>query len=78
MVRSNMGYKDKLQGVNSNFGDGSEFPLEALSTCRDILEENSVDVKWQKCDVLLLDNFAVQNARRPGEAPRVILMSGCK
>ena len=73
-----LGYKEQIQGVNSRFGDGTEFPSETLSTYRDILEENCVDVKWQRGDVLLLDNFAAQHARRPGKPPRVILMSGCK
>lgn len=73
-----LGYKDKVQGARNRFGDGSEFPSAALEAYREILEENCVDVKWQKGDVLVLDNFAVQRARRPGKPPRVMLMSACK
>lgn len=61
-----------------SFGDGSMIPVEVLSTYRDILEENCVDIRWRKGDVLLLDNFFVQHARRPGKPPRAVLVAVCK
>lgn len=74
-----LGYTDKSDDTTSNsFGDGTPLPKEAMITYGDILEENCVDVKWQKGDILLLDNLAVQHARKPGKPPRVILASICK
>ncbi|KAJ4980610.1 hypothetical protein NE237_031447 [Protea cynaroides] len=60
------------------FGDGSAFPSKALDTYRQILNENCVDIKWQKGDIMLLDNLCTQHARRPGKPPRVVLVSVCK
>ncbi|PKA55976.1 Clavaminate synthase-like protein [Apostasia shenzhenica] len=73
-----LGFAGDRRSVKNEFGDGSDFPAEALDVYRRILEENCVDVNWQKGDVLLLDNLAVQHARRPGKPPRRILASLCK
>lgn len=62
----------------TTFGDGSSFPEESFEVYKRITEENNVDIKWEKGDVLLLDNLSVQHARRPGKPPRVILVSMCK
>ncbi|KAJ4966337.1 hypothetical protein NE237_018186 [Protea cynaroides] len=40
--------------------------------------ENCVDLKWQKGDILLVDNLTVQHARHPGKPPCSILVSVCK
>lgn len=73
-----LGYTNNINDVNNSFGDGSIFPLEALRTYREILEENCVDLKWQKGDILLVDNLAGQQARMPVKPPRVILVAVCK
>ncbi|KAK8951449.1 Clavaminate synthase-like protein [Platanthera zijinensis] len=71
-----LGYTDSIHMVFNEFGDGSApFPPSALNTYREILAENCVDIKWQKGDVLLVDNLAVQHARRPGKLPRCVLVS---
>ncbi|KAJ6805745.1 clavaminate synthase-like protein [Iris pallida] len=73
-----LGYTEDIYGVDNSFGDGSKVPREALVAYREILEENCVDVKWQRGDILLVDNHTVQHARRPGKPPRVVLVSVCK
>ncbi|KAF8404253.1 hypothetical protein HHK36_009135 [Tetracentron sinense] len=73
-----LGYTKDERDINLRFGDETPFPLEALDAHKKILDENCVDLKWEKGDVLLLDNFCVQHARRPGKPPRVILVSICK
>ncbi|KAJ6804960.1 clavaminate synthase-like protein [Iris pallida] len=73
-----LGYTGNIYDVNHSFGDGSAVPREAFVTYGEVLEENCVDVKWQKGDILLIDNHSVQHARRPGKPPRVILASVCK
>ncbi|KAF8404251.1 hypothetical protein HHK36_009133 [Tetracentron sinense] len=73
-----LGYTSDERDINLRFGDETSFPLEALDAHKKILDETCVDLKWEKGDVLLLDNLCVQHARRPGKPPRVILVSICK
>ncbi|KAG0499791.1 hypothetical protein HPP92_004482 [Vanilla planifolia] len=73
-----LGLTEIKEDISNLFGDGSAVPEEVLRIYTEILEENCVDIKWQKGDVLLLDNLVVQHARRPGKPPRRILASMCK
>ncbi|KAJ6817338.1 clavaminate synthase-like protein [Iris pallida] len=73
-----IGFTDNMNDVKNSFGDGSDMPVEAMVAYGEILEENCVDVKWHRGDILLVDNHSVQHARRPGKPPRVILVSVCK
>ncbi|KAJ4976041.1 hypothetical protein NE237_001147 [Protea cynaroides] len=73
-----LGYTSNEKDKKVTFGDGSALPSEAIEAFKQVLNENCVDVKWQKGDVLLLDNFIVQHARRPGKPPRTVLVSICK
>ncbi|KAL4183956.1 hypothetical protein AMTRI_Chr11g100910 [Amborella trichopoda] len=73
-----VGYTGKLDDMSVCFGDGTPFPDEAFNTYKKIRDEINVNIRWQKGDILLLDNLAVQHARRPGKPPRVILASLCK
>ncbi|XP_042491670.1 clavaminate synthase-like protein At3g21360 [Macadamia integrifolia] len=61
-----------------SFGDGTPFPAEAFHAYEQVVNENCVDLKWQKGDILLVDNLSVQHARRPGKPPRSIFLSICK
>ncbi|GFZ09367.1 hypothetical protein Acr_20g0011750 [Actinidia rufa] len=70
---------DRNEGDTAHsFGDGTPIPRSALDAYRTIVSENCVDIKWQKGDVLLVDNFCAQHGRRAGDAPRVVLVSICK
>jgi hypothetical protein len=55
------------------FGDGTTFNLEVIERCQEILEENSVAFKWEKGDVLLVDNNLVLHSRKTFVPPRRIL-----
>ncbi|KAL4583804.1 hypothetical protein LXL04_008388 [Taraxacum kok-saghyz] len=74
--------KDKLNDDPSKgamFGDGKPLPDDVSSDCRKILDEECFTLQWRKGDVLLLDNLAVQHARRPLiMPPRRVLASFCK
>ncbi|KAI0494351.1 hypothetical protein KFK09_024485 [Dendrobium nobile] len=72
------GYTDNINMATNKFGDGSAFPSEVFGIYEQLLEECCIDIKWQKGDVLLLDNLVVQHARRPGKPPRRLLASICK
>ena len=56
-------------------GDSKPVDGDALLRCAEIMEEDAVDIDWQKGDVLLIDNQLVMHARRPFEGPRKILAS---
>jgi len=59
-------------------GDGYVVPREAIESCLRIAEEESIDVKWEVGDVVVLDNRFVMHARRPSKPPRRILVAFCK
>ncbi|ERN19967.1 hypothetical protein AMTRI_Chr11g100900 [Amborella trichopoda] len=74
-----VGYSGKPEDdMGLSFADGTPFPNEAFKTYKKIRDENNVNIRWEKGDILLLDNLAVQHARRPGKPPRIILASLCK
>ncbi|KAK1300819.1 Clavaminate synthase-like protein [Acorus calamus] len=73
-----LGYSENKKGVDISFGDGSDISREAIDAYKGILEENCVDLKWKKGDVLLVDNLTIQHARRAGRPPRAIYVSICK
>lgn len=60
------------------FGDGSPLPADAVEACRKIHEDNSVDIPWQKGDLMIVDNFAAMHGRRAYKPPRQILVSLCQ
>ncbi|GLJ48167.1 hypothetical protein SUGI_1017090 [Cryptomeria japonica] len=59
-------------------GDGSDIPERVMEESGRIMDEESVDVKWEAGDVLLIDNLAVMHARRPSKGPRRVLVAICK
>ncbi|MCO5599311.1 hypothetical protein L7F22_053412 [Adiantum nelumboides] len=59
------------------FGDGSPLPEDAVVACRKIHEENSVDIPWQRGDLMIVDNYSVLHGRRAYKPPRQILVTLC-
>ncbi|KAH7840837.1 hypothetical protein Vadar_022367 [Vaccinium darrowii] len=55
--------------------DGTEIPENFVKRCEEILEEESIEFKWEKGDVLFLDNFAMLHGRRPSLPPRKVLVT---
>ncbi|XP_076895589.1 clavaminate synthase-like protein At3g21360 [Bidens hawaiensis] len=58
--------------------DGMEIPKDIVKRCEEIIEEESIQFKWEKGDVLFLDNYATLHGRRPSLAPRRVLVATCK
>lgn len=58
-------------------GDGTPIPDEIVKRCGEILEEESIQFRWEKGDVLILDNHGVLHARRPSLPPRKVLAALC-
>ncbi|KAK6925525.1 TauD/TfdA-like domain [Dillenia turbinata] len=72
-----LGYTDDEVGLDMTFGDGSAFSVSDFEAYKKTLSALCVDIKWERGDILLLDNLSVQHARRPGKPPRVILTLLC-
>ncbi|CAI0552613.1 unnamed protein product [Linum tenue] len=58
--------------------DGTELPLKFVKRCEEIIEEESIQFKWQKGDVAFFDNWALLHGRRPSLPPRKVLVATCK
>ncbi|KAH7330822.1 hypothetical protein KP509_20G003700 [Ceratopteris richardii] len=77
MVAAYTGWQDSRNDRRKavTFGDGTPLPEDAVLGCLAILHEESVAIPWQVGDVLILDNIAVQHARKSFKGPRRVLAS---
>ncbi|XP_073057638.1 clavaminate synthase-like protein At3g21360 [Primulina eburnea] len=62
---------------SATMADGTEIPEKFVKRCEEIIEEESIQFKWKKGDVLFLDNYALLHGRRPGLPPRKVLVATC-
>lgn len=58
---------------HARFGDGTEIATGDLQQVRDAFEKSSLSFRWQKGDVLVLDNMAYAHGRRPFKGSRKVL-----
>ncbi|KAM3693595.1 hypothetical protein ACJW31_08G179500 [Castanea mollissima] len=58
--------------------DGTELPEHVVKRCEEIIEEESIQFKWEKGDVLFFDNMALLHGRRPSLPPRRVLVATTK
>lgn len=63
---------------SATMADGSEIPTNFVKRAEEIIEEESIQFKWEKGDVLFLDNYALLHGRRPSVPPRRVLVTTCK
>jgi alpha-ketoglutarate-dependent taurine dioxygenase len=63
---------------SATFADGSEIPADFVRRCGEIIEEESIQFRWEKGDVLILDNLATLHGRHPSLPPRRVLVATCK
>ncbi|MEO7360283.1 MAG: TauD/TfdA family dioxygenase [Gemmatimonadaceae bacterium] len=60
---------------NVYYGDGSEISDETMQHLGDVYEQVCVRFKWQKGDMIMLDNMLVTHARDTFEGPRHIVVA---
>jgi alpha-ketoglutarate-dependent taurine dioxygenase len=60
---------------NVFFGDGSPIEAAMLAAIREIYDASAIRFKWQRGDVLLLDNVLASHGRDPFEGDRSILVA---
>ncbi|CAM8912837.1 unnamed protein product [Rhodiola kirilowii] len=63
---------------SATMADGTEIAKDLVKRCEEIIEEESIQVKWEKGDVMFFDNWALLHGRRPSLAPRKVLVATCK
>ncbi|KAI3423485.1 TauD domain-containing protein [Psidium guajava] len=63
---------------SATMADGTEIPDHVVKRCGEILDEESIQFKWEKGDVLFFDNMALLHGRRPSLPPRKVLVATCK
>jgi alpha-ketoglutarate-dependent taurine dioxygenase len=61
--------------LNVSFADGGEIPLAALRHIRKVLRARTVLHRWQRGDIVVLDNHLTAHGRAPFEGPRKIALA---
>jgi len=61
--------------MNCTYGDGSVIPLEDIEVVRDAIWKNLRIYRWQRGDVVWLDNRAISHGRMPYRGPRRVVVA---
>jgi alpha-ketoglutarate-dependent taurine dioxygenase len=61
--------------LNACFGDGEPFDVSMLEHIREVLRLETVPVKWQKGDILVVDNILAAHGRMPFSGARKIVLA---
>ncbi|WP_016951655.1 TauD/TfdA family dioxygenase [Anabaena sp. PCC 7108] len=56
------------------YGDGSPMEVSALNQIRAAYEAETIAIKWQKGDILMLDNMLVAHGRKPFTGARQVVV----
>lgn len=60
---------------NAFYGDGSPIEIEILDHIRQIYNKEKKFFKWQKRDIMILDNLLMAHGRRPFEGERKVVVA---
>lgn len=74
LLAMNGGQKERLP-MYATFGDGTEIPMAYIQEIIKVLDEVTIPVKWEKGDLLIVDNMASLHGRLPFRGDRKILAS---
>ncbi|HEX9954446.1 MAG TPA: TauD/TfdA family dioxygenase [Allosphingosinicella sp.] len=61
--------------LNVTFGDGGAIPLAALHHIRETLKAQTIGHRWQRGDIVVLDNHLAAHGRAPFSGPRRIALA---
>ncbi|MDB4955263.1 MAG: putative taurine catabolism dioxygenase [Myxococcales bacterium] len=68
-------YSEEEYSTNTYFGDGEKIPQEFVEEEREAYRAVSVGFRWQKGDVLLVENMLAAHARAPFKGSRRIVVA---
>jgi alpha-ketoglutarate-dependent taurine dioxygenase len=76
-IRESLGalYKEQDFPRNVYYGDGSPIEDTAMAAIRRTYHEAAVEFRWERGDILILDNMLTAHARKPYTGPRNILVA---
>ena len=60
---------------NTYYGDGDDIDPQEIEILRGLYEKHSISFKWERHDVLFIDNMLVAHGRRPFDGERSILVT---
>jgi len=60
---------------NTFYGDGQPIELEALNHIRDAYNQEKIKFKWQKGDIMILDNILTAHSREPFKGERKVAVA---
>lgn len=63
------------RAMHITYADGQEIPIDYVQHIQDIIWDNMYFLKWEKGDVIILDNFSTAHGRMPYKGPREIFVS---
>jgi alpha-ketoglutarate-dependent taurine dioxygenase len=69
------GFKEEDLPNNTYYGDGTPIDDEVAESLRQAYLLEMVKLRWQKGDLLIVDNMLVSHSRSPYEGPRKILFA---
>lgn len=61
--------------MSSYFGDGGAIPEEVIGEIERVSNDNTVAFRWQKGDVMMVDNHLVAHGRNPFSGARKVMVS---
>ena len=67
--------KTDARAMHCTYADGSEIPDADLEHVRDVIWRHMVRFRWQRADVVAIDNYAVAHGRMPYRGPRQIVVA---
>lgn len=68
-------YGERELPRNVLYGDGAPIPDEVVAEVLDLYVRSAAAFRWQRGDVLLVDNMLVAHSRNPFEGPRKIVVA---
>lgn len=57
------------------FGDGSDIPPQVIEHIREVVRSETVPHRWQRSDLLIVDNLLAAHGRRPFSGNRKIVLA---
>lgn len=70
-----VGYQNKWNESTKTimFGNGEYLPAGPMNTVKNVMDDHAVYYMWQRCDVIIMDNFRVLHSREQFKGKRNIL-----